>query len=476
MRTIYQKSTRVLVWLGRDDEKQAIKAATAIREIAFACCAAANIPPGRLKSIDDLWNVAPNVPFDNLECDNANTWGCVAWYFTLVWFSRLWVFQEVNSGAQALMMCGDTEIDWDIAALASTYIRKSTGIRQLWGFPNSHINNIYIMRHRSVHKTFSPPQLLTWVRSFDASDPLDRVYALMGMPPIANMVPPWEVDYVKTRKQLYLEFAARSVLEVQGLNVLACVQHAEAIQQNFPSWVPQWDHNQTIIPISRSFAFEWKACGDSNVSAEVNLLNSVLQIEGIVFDTIDTNIDIDSLAWFDSRSHVLAQHPLLDFWRTQNINATEYPTGETSIEAFAAVLTAGLDCNANKATEKREEFSADFKSYVARLLQVSGQDTKSLKVGKVSENWSKYEYRARTCSMNRSFFTTKRGLMGLGPNALLADDVVCVFLGGIVPFVLRPGQGRYQLVGDAYVHGLMDGEALGHWEAGQLEKQIFEIY
>lgn len=117
MRTIYRKSARVLVWLGRDDE-QAVKATTAIPEIAFACCAATNVSVARLSSIDDLWNVASNVPFDNLECDNADTWRCVAWFFTLSWFSRLWVFQEVNSGTQALMMCGNIEVAWDIAALA----------------------------------------------------------------------------------------------------------------------------------------------------------------------------------------------------------------------------------------------------------------------------------------------------------------------------------------------------------------------
>lgn len=476
MRTIYRKSARVLVWLGRDDEKRAARATTAIQEIVSSCCAATNTPLVQLSHIDDLWNMAPNAPFDDLECDNADTWRCVAWFFTLTWFSRLWVFQEVNSGTQALMMCGDTEIDWDIAALGSTYIRKHTGIRQLWGFPNSYINNIYIMRHRSVHKTFSPPQLLTWVRSFDASEPLDRVYALMGMPPIANLVPPWEVDYVKTRRQLYLEFAARSILEVHGLSTLTCVQHVKTIQPDFPSWVPQWDHSQTIVPISRSFAFEWNAGGDTCVSAQIDLLNAGLEIEGVILDTIDTKIDIDGSAWFDSRNQVPAEHPVVDFWRRQNTSPTKYPTEEPSIKAFAAVLTAGLDCSANKATEKREEFYADFTSYVFRLLQVSGQDTSPINEAQASDNWSKYEYRARTCSTNRSYFTTKRGFMGLGPNALLPHDVVCILFGGIVPFILRSRQGHYQLVGDAYVHGMMDGEAVHQWEAGELEKQIFKIH
>ena len=38
-------------------------------------------------------------------------------------------------------------------------------------------------------------------------------------------------------------------------------------------------------------------------------------------------------------------------------------------------------------------------------------------------------------------------------------DLVCILQGGPVPFLLRrTGRGEYVLVGDTYVHGIMDGE------------------
>jgi hypothetical protein len=41
----------------------------------------------------------------------------------------------------------------------------------------------------------------------------------------------------------------------------------------------------------------------------------------------------------------------------------------------------------------------------------------------------------------------------------MTRDILCIFLGGNVPFILRPlGDGSYELVGEAYVHGVMDGE------------------
>ena len=40
-------------------------------------------------------------------------------------------------------------------------------------------------------------------------------------------------------------------------------------------------------------------------------------------------------------------------------------------------------------------------------------------------------------------------------------DLVAIIMGADVPFVLRStGVGTYELVGDCYIHGVMDGEAL----------------
>jgi hypothetical protein len=40
-------------------------------------------------------------------------------------------------------------------------------------------------------------------------------------------------------------------------------------------------------------------------------------------------------------------------------------------------------------------------------------------------------------------------------------DVVFVAMGAETPYLLRPrGSGKYQLIGDCYVHGFMDGQAV----------------
>jgi hypothetical protein len=61
----------------------------------------------------------------------------------------------------------------------------------------------------------------------------------------------------------------------------------------------------------------------------------------------------------------------------------------------------------------------------------------------------------------RAFFHTDAGHFGLGPRHLEAMDEVWLLKGGRTPFVLRKraGGNDYHFIGEAYVHGLMYGEA-----------------
>jgi hypothetical protein len=63
----------------------------------------------------------------------------------------------------------------------------------------------------------------------------------------------------------------------------------------------------------------------------------------------------------------------------------------------------------------------------------------------------------------RAFFTTSDSHIGLCPANARTGDHVCVVLGSNAPLVLRPVpdlEGRYQVVGECSVHGLMFGVAL----------------
>ncbi|KAK2020977.1 hypothetical protein LX32DRAFT_714484 [Colletotrichum zoysiae] len=61
----------------------------------------------------------------------------------------------------------------------------------------------------------------------------------------------------------------------------------------------------------------------------------------------------------------------------------------------------------------------------------------------------------------RRFSRTAEGRICMAPSEARVGDVICVLLGSEVPFVIRPTRrGMYEMIGEAHVSGIMDGEAL----------------
>ncbi|KAF2818294.1 hypothetical protein CC86DRAFT_245153, partial [Ophiobolus disseminans] len=61
----------------------------------------------------------------------------------------------------------------------------------------------------------------------------------------------------------------------------------------------------------------------------------------------------------------------------------------------------------------------------------------------------------------RVLITTRTGYLGLAPKAVHQGDVVAILLGCKCPIVLRLyGDNFFHVIGECYVHRLMDGEIL----------------
>jgi hypothetical protein len=55
---------------------------------------------------------------------------------------------------------------------------------------------------------------------------------------------------------------------------------------------------------------------------------------------------------------------------------------------------------------------------------------------------------------------SQQGYIGLAPTHAKEGDLVAILFSAVQPFVLRRRGRRYELVGEAYVYGIMDGEFL----------------
>ncbi|KAL5328184.1 hypothetical protein ACEPPN_001680 [Leptodophora sp. 'Broadleaf-Isolate-01'] len=111
------------------------------------------------------------------------------------WFQRIWVLQEVAAARHVIVVCGSTEIDGYAFCLGLKVMRKSqqlsyaalpafhslpslTDLIERAGLRPKHTPNLlqpYSLRIRSL------AELVDMFRSRQASDPRDKVYALLGM-------------------------------------------------------------------------------------------------------------------------------------------------------------------------------------------------------------------------------------------------------------------------------------------------------
>ncbi|KAE9367399.1 heterokaryon incompatibility protein-like protein, partial [Stipitochalara longipes BDJ] len=61
---------------------------------------------------------------------------------------------------------------------------------------------------------------------------------------------------------------------------------------------------------------------------------------------------------------------------------------------------------------------------------------------------------------NRRPFISLQGYIGLVPTHAKEGDILVILFGAVQPFLLRKVEKQYELVGEAYVYGIMDGEFL----------------
>jgi hypothetical protein len=145
------------------------------------------------------------------------------------------------------------------------------------------------------------------------------------------------------------------------------------------------------------------------------------------------NQDISNLASFDFPDNVIMSTTSADLFLDSVGDIRRMrPEDQPVYEAFLKTINWPLPLENNLAYEEMSAACAEANDYYSTL---------------------------NTVANNRRPFKSDKGHLGLAPESAEIGDIVCIFHGAVVPFVLRPeADGRYRLLGEAYVHGIMDGE------------------
>jgi hypothetical protein len=88
-------------------------------------------------------------------------------------------------------------------------------------------------------------------------------------------------------------------------------------------------------------------------------------------------------------------------------------------------------------------------------------------LGGTPQTMAEFVQRVKQAVWNRRFFLTRtsrseESFYGFAPQETRSEDLIAILFGCSVPVVLRKNEGSdsYQFIGECYVHGVMDGEAI----------------
>ncbi|KAK0648017.1 heterokaryon incompatibility protein-domain-containing protein [Cercophora newfieldiana] len=372
--------------------------------------------------------------------------------------------------------------------------------------------------------SISPLHVLQRFHARQATDPRDKVFGLLGLMNSPFLAP----DYGLSCEEVFLAAAAAAITSSQNLEILASassVSHVGGTESkggSLPSWCPDWSARPRESEWQR---LQWlrlyHTCeGTPPPSATIYRLpaTTVLELRGVwvgevLFATDTTAPDYgahrfraNKTAWADSLEPFLpfgesCPEPRRHmFWRALCGDVvldsdSALSDGRTGGDRYRRVTET--DAVFYAAWEKDGEAQGGFNR---RQMTVKGfRRFYHVREGSANLTRNRFFYAAQMMTGGRRMFYTADGRVGVGPAGTNKGDLIAVLAGSATPFLLRPsgrveGHGKrsvllplnnaeeakqgpesdptvdfsgdcYRVVGDAYVSGIMDGEAA----SGKLE-------
>ncbi|KAJ2897978.1 hypothetical protein MKZ38_004246 [Zalerion maritima] len=489
---IFRRAEEVLVWLGKggNGSDSSMRTLAEIGNEAVQARAEAWI---KAEHNEDLWTY-------NMEEKHAEIrekWfpdGVSSFYRTTTqnilqrpWFRRVGSLQEAALNDNVHFVCGAKSIPkfvlWDAVTTItqvsnSMKAEKRMSMSQVSLLPET-LPQADVVSHRTLDFVIQPScdtmeELLMFTSSdigswsFEANDPRDRVFALLGIASDATSLN-LSADYARSCREVYCEVAEAVLKQASSLTILYACGGQKNIK-GLPSWVPDWTVPIPSLLGSRAngvfaasgrnstprIAFKAGVQGRSLLIALGYQLDTVMEVMGTRWDA---KWDLD----FSEGS------PVIEFLDDINDFAAQYVIAYgTGAERFDAVWRTPI---ADSDAHFLELRNVDDQVLVprSRASPRMKRSFEALTGGVAEAVWDPSWRRAASKpyvdvlkreAPGRRLFATSQGFFGLGQEDVEPGDKVCVLQGGDSPFLLRAQKdgATYQVIGESYVYGIMNGE------------------
>ncbi|KAI0136500.1 heterokaryon incompatibility protein-domain-containing protein [Xylariales sp. AK1849] len=352
------------------------------------------------------------------------------------WFERIWVIQEVAMARKVTVNIGGTRLPWDLfSAIIST---MRAWLVDVLIQPSSGPKAVAIMEDLGSQ----------------ARGPREELYSLLGLLEETRLVKDDEgvvVNYALDSATIFKNFAVDYMQRHTSLDILYHCVHSELqATLTLPSWVPDWTRPGQIEPF-RIRELQARAGSDRSPVFTSDENGKVLRVKGSVVDKIAVVEDFRVIP-SDGEVDSLATEAL---WRTFMCDRTRYnerltPAAGKGFEIFVASIQARRTPNAE--IRERAQREKESGKNEAEVQEATKEDETAY--GEFIGGHSKW-------TMNRRFFKSVGGRFGWAVDGCEPGDNVVVLFGGDYPLVMRPEDADYHtIVGDCYLHGVMNGESL----------------
>jgi hypothetical protein len=427
------------------------------------------------------------------------------------WFERAWVIQEFVTARNVMVNYGKYSFDWAKFTLLAEMIEDEevpevalclmsggnhSGARlKSWAKCPVRLEK-WKGRLLSERWQHDLGQILSTFQSCKATRWQDKIFALVGFSESADRLSSL-IDYRLPKDKILLGVAYD--FERQG-NLLETFPFAglsllPTYPTNLPSWVADWTASRDIDPIAAGHNRKYDASKSEYARVSKGASQNEIIVGGVLFDAVKKISEVDLN--FTPDAGTLQSNPrLIDsvlkyFASAMDLAHEEctdpyQPLGKSSLPLEEAVSRTMI----GDAVLLQRPIIWDFQNLVSRFLDHGQFIKQALEQGKFTfdgiyplplgygeyENEPEREEQVRQLMKDienarwlcggqdtrRKFGVTEKGCIGMIPRKALVGDLICILYGSPVPMVLRkmPSYDSYQLVGEAYIHGIMDGEGL----------------
>jgi hypothetical protein len=491
MSRIYRSASNVAVYLGEeaDDSDLAIEVMTQM------WAARLERWPDRLgiNPLPDTWS------WEKIPRPGDKAWDALEAFFRRPWFKRVWIIQELAVGSIVMVVCGKRELPWDVvytcSNICSRHNRDAMMTNQVIADGVQATGLLGLIRKAEQEsKPWELLELLNLFRYTEATLARDHLFALRGLA-VDGADQAFDPDYNSPFESIVRKYAATFIQRGKVMTLL----HYAGIgsdSDRFPSWIPDW--------VCAGKAYKKKPLGIANpeynaapgTKLEVNLdpAMEILTIRGLKVDKIvqlSQSLREKGNSGEAYLSEVVKMIASLDL----------YPTGEALSELHWRVpignksnlfLEAPREDpnledlkNSYRALRKRNYYMQKYDNLLSQVDETFSSDSQ-VKIAEIISgllpDFSTLETLSRVYFNtliqffgSTRFCVTERGYVGVLQPTAQVGDIVCILFGGRVPFLVRQTEvknGSYQLVGECYIHGIMNGEAL---KFEGVEEQDFRI-